>query len=50
VYQLLTERLAEVDQHIADLEALRATLVQKRDHAESADPSICAPDTVCRYV
>ena len=50
VYRLLTERLADVDRHIADLQVLRATLVQKRDHAESADPSTCAPDTVCRYV
>ena len=50
VYRLLTERLADVDRHIADLEVLRATLVQRRDQAESADPSTCAPDTVCRYV
>ena len=50
VYQLLTERLADVDRHIADLQGLRAILVRKRDDAESADPSTCAPDTVCRYV
>jgi MerR family Zn(II)-responsive transcriptional regulator of zntA len=50
VYQLLTERLADVDRHIADLQVLRATLVRKRDRAESADPSTCAPETVCRYV
>ena len=50
VYHLLTERLADVDRHIADLQALRAILVRKRDDAESADPSTCAPDTVCRYV
>jgi DNA-binding transcriptional MerR regulator len=50
VYRLLTEQLADVDRRLADLEVLRATLVQKRDHAESADPSTCAPETVCRYV
>jgi MerR family transcriptional regulator, Zn(II)-responsive regulator of zntA len=50
VYQLLTERLADLDRHIADLQVLRAVLVQKRDHAESADPSTCAPESVCRYV
>src|SRR3954468_3824700 len=47
VHQLLPERLADVDRHIADLQVLRATLVQKRDHAASADPSTCAPETVC---
>ena len=50
VHQLLTERLADVDRQIADLQALRATLVRKRDRAGSADPSTCEPDTVCRYV
>jgi MerR family transcriptional regulator, Zn(II)-responsive regulator of zntA len=50
VHRLLTARLADVDRQIADLEALRATLVQRRDHAEEADPSTCAAETVCRYV
>jgi DNA-binding transcriptional MerR regulator len=50
VYELLTERVADVDRQIADLQGLRAILVQKRDHAGSADPSSCAPETVCRYV
>ena len=50
VYQLLTERLADVDRHIADLQVLRAALVRKRDHAKGADPSTCAPESVCRYV
>ena len=50
VYQLLTERLADVDRHIADLQVLRTTLVRKRDQAKSADPDTCAPETVCQYV
>ena len=50
VYQLLTARLLDVNRQIADLEALRAALVRRRDHAEKADPSSCAADTVCRYV
>jgi MerR family transcriptional regulator, Zn(II)-responsive regulator of zntA len=50
VHQLLTERLADLDRHMADLQLLRDTLVRKRDEAGSADPSTCAPDTVCRYV
>ena len=50
VYHLLTERMADVDRQIADLQALRATLLRTRDRAASADPSTCEPDTVCRYV
>ena len=50
VHDLLTARLADIDRHIADLQVLRATLIQRRDQAETADPSTCAADTVCRYV
>jgi DNA-binding transcriptional MerR regulator len=50
VHQLLTEQIAQVEQRIADLQTLRASLVQKRDVAASADPSTCAPENVCRYV
>jgi MerR family Zn(II)-responsive transcriptional regulator of zntA len=50
VYQLLTARLSDVNRQIADLKALRAALIQRRDHAETADPSSCAAETVCRYV
>ena len=50
VHQLLTERLADIDRQIADLQALRATLSRQREHTETADPSTCAADTVCRYV
>lgn len=50
VYQLLTARLVDIDRQIADLEVLRAALIQRRDQAETADPSTCSADTVCRYV
>jgi DNA-binding transcriptional MerR regulator len=50
VQQLLAARLADIDRQIADLEVLRATLVCKRDRVEMADPSTCAPDTVCEYL
>jgi DNA-binding transcriptional MerR regulator len=50
VYQLLTQRLADVDRHIADLQVLRTSLARKRDHAGSADPATCAPETICRFV
>lgn len=50
VYELITARLVEIDRQIADLDALRAVLTQRRDEAGAADPSTCAADTVCRYV
>jgi MerR family Zn(II)-responsive transcriptional regulator of zntA len=50
VYQLITARLTEIDRQIADLDALRAALIQRRDQAGAADPSTCPPDTVCHYV
>jgi MerR family transcriptional regulator, Zn(II)-responsive regulator of zntA len=50
VHQLLTERLADIDRQIADLQALRATLSRQREQTETADPSTCATETVCRYL
>ena len=50
VYELITERLVDIDRQIAELDALRAALIQRRDAAGSADPSTCPADTVCRYV
>lgn len=50
VYQLITERLVDIDRQIADLDALRAALVKRRDQAGTADPSACPADSVCRYV
>jgi DNA-binding transcriptional MerR regulator len=50
VHQLLTDRLVDIDRQIADLQVLRVTLVQQRGDAGSADPSTCAPETVCRYL
>ena len=49
-HELLTARVVDVDRQIADLQVLRATLIRQRDHAETADPSTCAAETVCRYV
>jgi MerR family transcriptional regulator, Zn(II)-responsive regulator of zntA len=50
VHQLLTARLSDINRQLADLEALRETLTRQRDHAGTADPATCAPDTVCRYL
>jgi MerR family transcriptional regulator, Zn(II)-responsive regulator of zntA len=50
VHQLITARLVDIDRQIADLEVLRAALIERRDQAGTADPSTCPADTVCRYV
>ena len=50
VQQLLQERLAGIDQQIADLIELRATVSALHDHAATVEPSTCAPATVCRYL
>jgi len=50
VHQLLTARVVDIDRQIADLEVLRAALIQRRERAGTADPSTCHADTVCRYV
>jgi DNA-binding transcriptional MerR regulator len=51
VYEILGARLVDIERQIADLEVLRAALIQRRDQAGPApDPSTCPPDTVCRYV
>jgi MerR family transcriptional regulator, Zn(II)-responsive regulator of zntA len=50
VYELLTERLADVNRQIDDLQLVRATLARQRDLAAQADPAACAAETVCRYV
>jgi DNA-binding transcriptional MerR regulator len=50
VFEMLTARVVDIDKQIADLEILRAALVERRDEAATADPSTCAPETVCRYL
>ena len=50
VHRLLGERLADIDQQIADLIALRATVAGLHDQAATVEPNTCAPATVCRYL
>ena len=50
VADLLTARLVDIDRQIADLDALRAALIERRDQAGTVDPSTCPADSVCRYV
>jgi len=50
VYELISARLVDIERQIADLEALRDALIERRDQAREADPSTCPSETVCRYV
>ena len=50
VHDLFTARVVDIERQIADLDALRADLVQRRDQAGEADPSTCPAETVCQYV
>jgi MerR family Zn(II)-responsive transcriptional regulator of zntA len=50
VQQLLTDRLAELDDQLANLHALRDTIAELSAAAVSVDPGTCDPATVCRYV
>jgi len=50
VHNLLGARLADIDRHIADLLALRATVAQLFSQAGRANPATCAAEAVCRYL
>jgi MerR family Zn(II)-responsive transcriptional regulator of zntA len=50
VRDLLDQRLDDLDAQIQQLRALRETIVQLRDDAESVDPETCSADQVCRYL
>ena len=50
VQQLLTTRLADLDNQIADLQALREAVAQLCDAAATVEPASCEPVAVCRYL
>jgi MerR family transcriptional regulator, Zn(II)-responsive regulator of zntA len=50
VHELFTARVVDIERQIADLDALRADLIQRRNQAKQADPSACPAETVCQYV
>ncbi len=50
VRDLLDARLTNLDQQIADLQALRETVAHLRDDAAHANPADCHPEQVCRYL
>ena len=50
VRDLLDTRLADIEQQIAQLSALRDTIAALRDDATDPEPDTCSPDQVCRYL
>lgn len=50
VRDLLDVRLAEIEQQIAQLAALRDTITELRRDAAQPDPDSCSADQVCRYL
>src|SRR5699024_10196218 len=50
VHDLLEARLGDLDQQIAELQALRHTVAHLRDGAATSDPTNCDATTVCRYL
>lgn len=50
VRDLLDARLADIEQQIAKLTALRDTITTLRDGAAQPEPDTCRPDQVCRYL
>lgn len=50
VRDLLDRQLAEIDQKIAELTALRASVAGVRANTETADPSKCTAKDICSYI
>ena len=50
VRDLHDARLAEIEQQIAQLTALRDTIAELRHDAAQPDPDSCSADQVCRYL
>lgn len=50
VRDLLEERLAAIEQQIAHLTDLHASIAALRDSAADLEPDTCSPDQICRYL
>jgi DNA-binding transcriptional MerR regulator len=50
VRTLLDTRLADLEQQINQLIALRDSIIQLRDQAAQVEPETCSADLVCRYL
>ncbi|MHA7294591.1 heavy metal-responsive transcriptional regulator [Arthrobacter sp. HLT1-21] len=50
VQSLLSGRLKELDDQVADLLVLRETVESLHSASLTVDPTACAPDQVCQYL
>ncbi|HEU4362063.1 MAG TPA: heavy metal-responsive transcriptional regulator [Mycobacterium sp.] len=50
VRDLLDTRLADLDEQISRLVALRDTIAQLRNRAATPEPATCTAEQVCRYL
>lgn len=50
VVGLLARQVADLDQQIAELVALRATVAEDHDTVAAADPVACDPERICSFL
>lgn len=50
VQELISDRLADLDHQIAELQELRGTVAQLQADATTVEPARCDPASVCRYL
>ncbi len=50
VRDLLDQRLVQVDEQIAQLRLLRASIAELRSNAARTPAAACTPESVCRYL
>ena len=50
VQDLLDQRLADIDEQLGQLQALRANIAELRVRAVQTPPETCTPESICQYV
>lgn len=50
VRDLLDRRLVEIDEQLAKLSLLRASVAELRGHAAQTPSEACTPETICEYL
>ncbi|HAS32226.1 MAG: heavy metal-responsive transcriptional regulator [Microbacterium sp.] len=50
VRDLLDRRLVEIDEQVAQLRLLRASIAELREHAQQTPPETCTPESICQYL
>lgn len=50
VRDLLDQRLSEIDEQLVQLNILRASIIELREHAAQTPPDACEPESICQYL